>query len=613
MARDPIARQSRAMQTRLPLLSVLLLVACGGTRPATTTTPSTANAEDTAAGIATPEFAALVRESWDRSMREDPITATSLDDHRYDDRWPDVSAEANAERVRARASELSRARALEAHLDPSDRITFELFVDHLESATAIEICRFDLWNDSPMSNPMVALNQMSQIHPLTGAAGRESFLARLRAFGGYVDQDLDALRRGAANAHVGTHATLERTVSSVRQMVESPDEQWVPVAVVRAAEGLSAEDRDALVGRVHAAIDEVVRPALVRYAEGVEHDVLPHARDAEHEGVAAIPDGAACYRASIRYHTTTTRTAEEIHALGEREVAATDARIAALGASLFHTTGVAETIAHVNADTSLGYTSGEAIVEDATQRIAAANAATPSFFGHVPDAVCRVEAMPRAEAQGSSFAYYMGPAPDGARPGIFMVNTAEPGSRRRHTLAALAAHEAVPGHHFQVSLAQHLPAMPAFRRYDGFTAYVEGWGLYAERLADEMGLYRDDLDRLGAADLEAFRSARLVVDTGLHAMGWSRAQAEAYMHAHTSLSDDLIRNEVDRYINWPGQALAYKVGQLELLALRTEAEAALGARFDRRAFHDLVLGVGPVTMPVLGRVVREWIAAQPAP
>jgi len=456
---------------------------------------------------------------------------------------------------------------------------------------------------------MVALNQLSQIHPLTDAAGTASFVRRLRAFGTFVEQDLDALLRGVTQGRVAPRTSIERTIALVRQMTEQPDEEWAPTGVARAAEGLSGADRDALVGQIHAALDEIVRPALVRYADVLEHDVLPHGRDATHEGVASIPDGAACYAAAIRFHTTTTRTAEEIHALGEREVGATDARIAALGAALFHTTTVGEAVAHAAADPALGYESEQAIVDDATRRIADANAVAPSFFGHVPDAVCRVEAMPPAEARGAPFAYYLGPAPDGSRPGIFMVNTAEPGSRRRYSLAALAAHEAVPGHHFQISLAQHLPAMPMFRRHGGFTAYLEGWGLYAERLADEMGLYRDDLDRLGAADLEAFRSARLVVDTGLHAMGWSRTQAEAYMHAHTSLSEDLIRNEVDRYINWPGQALAYKVGQLELLALRAEAEQALGARFDRRAFHDLVLGIGPVSLPVLGRAVHEWMAS----
>ena len=192
--------------------------------------------------------------------------------------------------------------------------------------------------------------------------------------------------------------------------------------------------------------------------------------------------------------------------------------------------------------------------------------------------------------------------------GAYFVNTAEPASRRRHLVAAVTAHEAVPGHHFQITVAHALPDMPMFRRHAEFTAYVEGWGLYAERLADEMGLYHDDIDRIGAVDLEAFRAARLVVDTGLHAMGWTRARAVAYLLEHTSMSPDLVESEVDRYINWPGQALAYKVGQLEILALRAEAEAALGDRFDTHAFHDLVLGLGAVTLPVLGEEVRAWIA-----
>jgi uncharacterized protein (DUF885 family) len=594
------------MRARILLLS--FVVGCGGARPVTTTTPT--GADDSAAGIATASFAELVRESWERSLREDPIFATSIGDHRYDDRWPDLSAAAHEQQVRARAAELSRARELASQIDEHDRVTYELFVDHLETATAMEVCRLDLWADSPMFNPVVMLNQMCQIHPLENAAGRDAFIARLNSFGGYIEQDLDALRRGVAAGRVGPRTSIERTIALAQRMANQPDEEWVPVAVVRAAEGLTPAERDALVHSVHTAIDNFIRTPLMHYADVLHEDILPHARDAEHEGVSSMPDGAACYAAAIRYHTTTTRTAEDIHALGEREVAATDARIATLGASLFHTTGVTDTVEHALADTTLGYTDGQAIVDDATARVAAAEAAAQRFFLHVPDAACRVEAMPPAEAQGSGFAYYINPTPDGSRPGIFMVNTAEPQSRRRYALGALAAHEAVPGHHFQVSLAQHLPAMPMFRRHGGFTAYLEGWGLYAERLADEMGLYADDLDRLGAADLEAFRAARLVVDTGLHTMGWSRTQAEAYLHAHTSMSEDLVRNEVDRYINWPGQALAYKIGQLEILALRTEAQTTLGDRFDLRAFHDVVLGAGPVTLPVLGRIVRAWIATQ---
>lgn len=340
------------------------------------------------------------------------------------------------------------------------------------------------------------------------------------------------------------------------------------------------------------------------------NEVLPHARDAEHEGVASLPDGAACYEANIRAQTTTTRTATELHALGESEIARTDEQLIEIGGHLFGETTLEGVLARMRSDTTLGYASSDAILEDARARVAAAEARAPELFSHPPSQHCDVVAMPPAEAESAPFAYYVPGAEDGSRGGMFFVNTATPEARRRYSLASLTAHEAVPGHHFQISVAQQLPDMPAFRRNGGFTAYVEGWGLYAERLADEMGLYRDDLDRIGAVDLEAFRAARLVVDTGLHAQGWSRAQAEAYMHAHTAMPDDLIRNEVDRYLNTPGQALAYKVGQLEILALREEARQALGERFDLRAFHDVVLGTGAVSLPVLDEVVRTWIAAQ---
>jgi uncharacterized protein (DUF885 family) len=279
-----------------------------------------------------------------------------------------------------------------------------------------------------------------------------------------------------------------------------------------------------------------------------------------------------------------------------------------IGQRLFQATTIAEVVTHLRSDPALGYTSSDAILDDARARVAAAEALAPQYFSHPPSSPCEVVAMPPAEAASAPFAYYVPGAEDGSRGGMFFVNTAGPESRRRYSLASLTAHEAVPGHHFQISVAQTLPDMPAFRRNGGFTAYVEGWGLYAERLAGEIGLYHDDLDRIGAVDLEAFRAARLVVDTGLHAMGWSRTQAEDYMRGHTTMPDDLIRNEVDRYLNTPGQALAYKVGQLEILSLREEARQALGERFDLREFHDLVLGTGAVSLPVLDEVVRAWIA-----
>jgi len=244
--------------------------------------------------------------------------------------------------------------------------------------------------------------------------------------------------------------------------------------------------------------------------------------------------------------------------------------------------------------------------------LARAKAAIPRWFGRLPKADCVVHEIPATEAPYTTIAYYRQPHLDGSKPGEFMVNTYKPEVRPRYEMAALAAHESIPGHHLQIAIAQELGEMPLFRKVEGTTAFVEGWGLYAERLADQMGLYTSDLDRLGAASFDAWRAARLVVDTGLHDLGWTRAQAEAFMRAHTALTDENISNEVDRYLATPAQALAYKVGQLKILELRARAEQALGDRFDIRGFHDAVLGGGAVTLPVLEAQVQAWIDARKA-
>ncbi|MEZ4368433.1 MAG: DUF885 domain-containing protein [Kofleriaceae bacterium] len=269
---------------------------------------------------------------------------------------------------------------------------------------------------------------------------------------------------------------------------------------------------------------------------------------------------------------------------------------------------MATTIARLRDDASLRFGSAEEIV--AAGRLARARAAVVPAFGVLPTTPCVVSVIPAYEAPFSTIAYYRQPHPDGSKPGEYFVNTHEPTSRPRYEFEALTWHESIPGHHLQIALAQEQGALPAFRKHGGSTAFVEGWALYTERLADELGLYDGDLDRLGMVGYDAWRSARLVVDTGLHALGWTRAQAEAFMRAHTALTPTNIANEVDRYVTTPGQALAYKVGQLELQALRAEAERALGSRFDLPGFHDVVLGAGAVTLPILGARVRAWIAAR---
>jgi uncharacterized protein (DUF885 family) len=598
----------------LLLASLLLCTACGAT-PHGRTTPegdelAAQAALEAAAGVHDDALAALLRDHWADTLEEDPVLGTIIGDSRHDGELPEVSPEAVARRRRARAGFLARARSL-AVSEPSDRVTLALFIDLLEAETGTEVCDDHLWSASPMDNPMVALNRLAPIHPLDSPSGAPSYLSRLRAFGPMTRQMIENLRMGARNGLVAPRTTLERLSSFARRTVGEPTESWVAyTAAVEASASWPEADRTAFVAEVGSILESDVLPAFVAYADGIDADILPHGRDAEHEGISALPNGAACYAAEIRRHTTAVHSAEEIHALGLREIASTDERLLALGGPHFAVGTVGEVLDHLRADPALGYATGDEIIEDATARIRAAEEAAPRFFSMRAETACEVRPVPPAEAATTGFAFYMPGAPDGSRPGAYYVNTAEPASRRRHLVAAVTAHEAVPGHHFQITVAYGLPEMPAFRRYAEFTAYVEGWGLYAERLADEMGLYHDDVDRMGAVDLEAFRAGRLVVDTGLHALGWTRAQAEAYLSEHTSMSPDLIVSEVDRYLSWPGQALAYKVGQLALLAARARAEEALGERFSAPAFHDFILGLGPVSLGVLESEETEWLARQ---
>lgn len=589
----------------------LVLAACGASASRAPITSGGEGVDDAAAGVHDPALAALLRAHWEHALEDDPVLGTLIGDHRRDDAMPDASHEAELRRRAARADFLGRARAIDAAtLDAADRVTHALFVEMLEADTAVEVCEEHLWSASAMDNPVTALNRIAPLSQLTDAAAGRAYLARLRAHTAFTDQVAANLRRGADEGRVAPRATLERLVTMVRASLDAPLEAWVPlVHATESSAGWPDAERTAFVGEVRGVLDGEVRAAMGRYLQTVEA-LVPRGRGGGGEGIGRLPDGAACYAAAIRRHTGTRRTAPELHALGVSEIASTDARLLALGGPRFGASTVTDVLAHLSTDPALGYTSGDEIVADATARIREAEARAPAFFSLRAETPCEVRPVPPAEAATAGFAFYVPGTPDGTREGAYYVNTAEPASRRRHLVAAVTAHEAVPGHHFQITVALGLTELPAFRRHAHFTAYVEGWGLYAERLADEMGLYHDDLDRLGAVDLEAFRAARLVVDTGIHALGWTRAAAESYLREHTSMSPDLVVAEVDRYINWPGQALAYKVGQLAILALRAEAEAALGERFDPHAFHDVVLGLGAVSLSVLEAEVRAWIAAQ---
>jgi uncharacterized protein (DUF885 family) len=566
------------------------------------------------AGITDPALRDVVADHWEHVMRWTPTWATTLGDHRYDDQLAPRDAFSIAAFGTERDALLARLVAIDpTGLGVTDRVTLALLRGQLEADRATDICKFHEWNvDSASASVLGELSYLVELHTVKSPDDAAHLLARIGQGARLVDDTIANLELGLAHGRVASAEKLRRALDQLDHELARPVESW---AMARpkwaAAPSPDPWPAGARARAVHALGDVVahqIRPALVRL-RGFLHDrVLPRGRG-DQEGLVGIPDGAACYRAAILSHVGLARIPDELHALGLAEIERTDRELAALGKAALGAPDLAATIARLRGDRALYFTSRDELLAAAQGALDRAKAAVPRFFSVLPRTDCVLAEIPAYEAPYSTIAYYRQPHYDGTKPGEYFVNTHQPETRARYELEALTWHESIPGHHLQIALAQEVGELPMFRKLHGSTAFVEGWALYTERLAEEMGLYSSDIDRLGKLSYDAWRASRLVVDTGIHAMGWTRGQAEAFMREHTALTEVNIVNEVDRYIGWPGQALAYKVGQLEIWKLRGEAEAALGDRFDLKAFHAVVLGAGAVTLPVLDDRVRGWIEA----
>ncbi|HEX6473758.1 MAG TPA: DUF885 domain-containing protein, partial [Candidatus Limnocylindria bacterium] len=441
--------------------------------------------------------------------------------------------------------------------------------------------------------------------PLRDAADGRDMVARWEAIAPTLAEMEASLRRGSDEGRTPIRASVARSLEQLDDVLARPDAEGPLLAPLgeRPASGWTDADWQSFATRLTEVVADDVRPALAGFRAFVAEEIEPRSRPDDRAGIGHLPGGHALYRSLVRAHTTTSLEPDEIHAIGLREVERIDAETAELGGRVLGATGLAETQAALRGDPALHFETAEQIEAVADASLRRAEAAVPDWFGRVPQTPCLVTRMLPDEEKHSTIAYYREPAVDGSRPGRYYINTWQPATRPRYEAEALAFHEAVPGHHLQIATAQELTGLPAFRRLSGATAYVEGWGLYSERLANEMGLYSGDLDRLGMLSYDSWRACRLVVDTGLHAMGWSIQQAVEFMVAHSALARNNIVNEVDRYLGRPGQALAYKIGQLEIVRLRSEAQERLGGAFDIRAFHDAVLGHGPLPLETLASSV----------
>ncbi len=554
------------------------------------------------------DLANVAARYWDLVLAFSPIYATYLGDRRFDDRLDDGSDDAIADQRARLESIRGEVEAIPARdLQGEDRITRSALLAQISRSVARLDANLEAWTVDPLDGPQVAALNLEAIQPVATPGEARAMVARWNALGPWFDGRGQRLRDSAAAGRIGVRSTVDKAIDQLATALALADDDLpllAPLAVEHA--DWSAADRATFDEGLRAAVRDVVRPAMQRFLDTLRDDILPVARPDERPGLSHVPGGREAYDRLIESHTSLALSAATIHAIGLEEVERIDHELAVLGERVLDTADLTTIRRRLRTDPAMHFATRDEVREMAETSLARALAAIPAWFGILPVAPCVVVVMPEHEERHSTIAYYRQPALDGSRPGQYAINTWAPTTRPRYEAQALAFHEAVPGHHLQLAISQELTALPDFRRHDGPTAYVEGWGLYTERLSDEMGLYSGDLDRIGVLSFDAWRACRLVVDTGMHALGWTRQQAIDYMLEHTVLAPNNVINEVDRYIAMPGQALAYKIGQREILRLRAEAEAAQGDRFDIRAFHDAVLGHGVVGLDTLGEIVRDW-------
>jgi len=557
-------------------------------------------------------LAAVVDSWYERWLELNPLDASAQGDHRYDARFGDyLSPTWLADSLANEQDSLEELRAVDpAGLSDSDRITFDAFKYGRE--IAIEGYRYPaelLPVDQLFGRPaqFAVIGAGGDVHPFVTVQDYDNFLARMDGFVAWVEQAINNMRSGAVKGVVQPRVVIERAIPQLSALaVEDPKESVLWRPILNLPPGLSVPDRQRIVTAWERKLGEAVLPAIRRLRDYLENDYLAHTRPSV--GLSALPNGAAWYAYCVRLHTTTSLTPQQVHELGLSEVARIRAAMERLKTQVGHTGDLRSLFEKLRGDPRFVASDAEALLagyRDLKSRVASA---MPRQFAIAPKADFEIRPVEAFREQSAASASYRPGSPDGKRPGVFYVNTWDLPSRSTYLMQAIYLHEAVPGHHFQVSLAQEMDELPRFRRHAEFTAYDEGWGLYAESLGRELGLYDDPYSELGALMMEVWRAVRLVVDTGLHSQGWTREQAIDYMRANTSIGRADIVAEVERYIAQPGQALAYKVGEIRIRALRRESERTLGARFDVREFHTQVLAGGSLPLSVLEEQIRRWLA-----
>ncbi|WP_158752789.1 DUF885 family protein [Dyella sp. S184] len=551
---------------------------------------------------------ALLAEQWQHTLQSQPEFATTIGDLRYNDRWSDASLAHVAAEHKVAEDFLKRFEAIDTSgFSDNDKLNQQLMVRQLKEGLRSDDLKLYEMPLDQMSGVHLALAGFVSSIPFDNTKEYEDYLARLKAVPKLFDQVTAVAQQGMQDKMMPPKYLLEKVVTQIDNIDKSAGMDSVFAEPLKHfPKSVSAADQKRLHDAILAAIEDDVRPAYRKLGEFVAKDYAPHGR--AEPGIWNLPNGDEIYRFDIKLMTTTDETPDEIHALGLSEVK----RIEGLMTQIAKSQGFADLAsfrASLKTNPKTHATSREDILNRYRGYLAQMQPELPKFFGLLPKTkvvVVPVEAFREKEAPAAE--YHQG-TPDGSRPGQIFVNTGDFANRSVLTIETTAYHEGIPGHHLQISIAQTLPALPPFRQQGGYTAYIEGWALYAEQLGKELGFYKDPLSYYGHLSDELLRADRLVLDTGVHDKHWTRQQMVDFFHAHSSEDEPDVQAETDRYITWPGQALAYKTGELKILELRTRAKQALGDQFDIRAFHDEILNGGALPLDVLESRVNDWIAA----
>jgi len=583
-----------------------------------TSAPSAAEAGEDA------KLLAFFSRSFSRELENSPEFMTQLGMKKRYGEWDDYSdgfaQQAHAETVAD--LEYMRTKIERAALSAAMRVSYDVFLFRNEQRDARFPFRFHSYDVSHFGGPHQSVpNLLINRHRIDDAADAEAYIARIAATDKLIDQTIAFMRDQDAKGITLPHFSYDLMTDDTRKIAagapfDGPGENDIFADFKKKVGKLTIDDggKAKLIAEAEDALKQKLGPAYVRFLATAEE---LSARVKTDHGVGALPDGKAYYDTCTAYHTTLKLPAAEIHDLGRSEVARLSADMEKLKRKIGFDGSLKAFYADLRTNPRYLYPNTDAgraaYLDRARELEKKATAALPSVFGTLPKADIDVKRMEPFLEGGQTIAFYNQPAPDGSRPGLVFFNLASMAALPKWQMAALCFHEGIPGHHLQISIAQETKNIPDFRKYQIFTAYAEGWGLYSETLAKEMGLYENDLDEVGRITMELWRACRLVVDTGIHTMDWSRRQAVDYFLANTALTRDNVVREIDRYFVFPGQACAYLIGKIKILELRERAKTALGERFDIRAYHDTVLENGGLPLPVLESIVGEWVRSRAAP